>query len=181
MYKSIPNLSQFPRDHSLFDQRYILARLKNTSSPFNAITVHGITSPKVKDSEIVQKCPSVVVSALRPITFIPKNPATKLIGRNKMVTIVKTKIALLLSSWNVSTNWTFWTACNLARSINSSQFFICSWIFLDTMSMALHSKQYLSLRVILGVLNVFGSSDARSPVKTLTCSVSTSFTIVTSS
>ena len=60
--------------------------------------------PNVKDNEIAQKCLIGVVSAEIPITFMPKKPATKLIGKNSIVTMVNTKIALLLSSWKVSTN-----------------------------------------------------------------------------
>lgn len=137
--------------------------------------------PKVKGKAMTQKCLSVVVVALSPITFMPKKLDTKLIGRKSTVTTVNTKIALLLSSWKVSTNCTFWMASDLALPVNSSQFFICSPSLINISSMALHSKSYLSLRVILGVPKVFGLSDARRRDKTLSCSLSTSFTIVISS
>ena len=162
----------------LFDQsrrtaRFARGKRKYTSSPFKAATVQGITRPNVRDKDIVQKCLSVVIWLSIPMTFIPKKLATNPIGRKMMVTMVKTKIALLLSSWNVSTSWTFWMARSLALSRSSSQFLACSWIRIKILSIALHSKLCLSLRVMLGVVNVLGSSDFRRPARTLICWLST--------
>ena len=64
-------------------------------------------------------------------------------------------------------------AISLALSRSSSQFLACSWIRIMILSIALHSKLCLSLRVMLGVLNVLGSSDFRRPARTLICWLST--------
>lgn len=160
-------------DQTFLKARFMRATRKYTSSPFNAAIVQGITSPNVNDKEIVQKCLSVVTVLLIPMIFIPKKLATKPIGRKSTVTIVKTKMALLLSSWNVSTSWTFWMAMSFALSRSSSQFLVCSWMRSRILSMALHSKLCLSLRVMLGVLKVAGSRDFRRPARTLICWLST--------
>ena len=99
--------SFFLLDQSRRTARFARATRKYTSSPFKAATVQGITRPNVRDKDIVQKCLRVVTVLSIPMTFIPKKLATKPIGRKRTVTIVNTKIALLLSSWNVSTSWTF--------------------------------------------------------------------------
>ena len=99
--------SFFLPDQSPRRARVMRAPRKYTSSPLKATTVQGIMRPNVRDKDIVQKCVSVVAVLLMPMTFIPKKLATKLIGTKMTVTMVNTYIALLLSSWNVSTSCTF--------------------------------------------------------------------------
>ena len=150
-------------------------------SPKNTTVAQSTMMPTVTGAAIIQKCRVVLVVPDIPTTFIPKNPATKLNGRNKTVIKVKMKIALLLSSCRVSTRCTSWTARTLALSRSSVQFLNCSRIEVKILSMPFFSNSNLSLRAVLGLLKLEGSKYPRKACSTFSCCTNMSFTIATSS
>ena len=83
-------------------------------SPQTTIAKHNTNMPPVNGIAIFQNKEALYVVPLMPWRFMPKKPATKDSGRNRMVMKVKMKIALPLSSCRVSTRCTFCTARTLA-------------------------------------------------------------------
>lgn len=109
------------------------------SSPSIASSMQASRIPIVSGPDIFQKrATSLVVSEIC-FRFIPKNPATNEAGRKRIVTAVKMKMALLLSSCRVSTSWTFSTESCSARLRSSEQTWNCSSMRRRSLSMEVRS------------------------------------------
>ena len=141
----------------------------HTSSPLKTKIMQSTRIPTVNGAPTAQKCDVVLVVGLMPTTFIPKNVATKLSGRNKIVMNVKMKMARLLSSASVSTRRTFWFSRTLALSQSSLQFRRWSATRARTRSMPLFSKSKRIFRAVVGRLNSVGSRQVRNSFRTVCC------------
>jgi hypothetical protein len=96
------------QDYAFFSFLLLACRcIERLIDPRNATNRQVKTTPKVNGNAIAQKCFTVLVVPVIPSRFMPRNPVTKLSGRKRMVTTVKTIIALLLSSSCISTSFTF--------------------------------------------------------------------------